>query len=577
MKPSNLLKTGGDMKMNASVKQLKEVGSVLFKKLFIVNVVLLSLFIVHLSLFGSDIQISLHASQFGVKFWSGTSASEISSLNSRLRTTVYQVTETDSVLILTIPSNTSVEEMMNAYALEPTVQFVSPVYFRLEIRDHPRMTYADKFIVRITRGLSESVIDELNSRYEVEIKYRFEFRQTKILVLKVSAPFLNNVEELCQIYLQNGSVEYTGPNWMMLDNMLGDGLFPNDPYFSSDLNSDGFTDQWNLHQISPNLDCDIDGPEGWAISTGNAAVKIGIMDTGIDYQEEGGIRLVHPDFRCSETELTKLVPESEWFNALPDPPNNESKDNNNHGTYMSAMAAAAVNNKNAFGGYEGTAGIGWSWAIKIMPMKMTYGGNPTEEDILQCLDWAMQHEVDVINMSWRYFGEQSNIDFALQTAYEDYDILHVACSHNDGVDTLTYPASNSYVVAVGGSSVDDRRWRFGNYGEGLEVVAPAGNNESPISNIYAPKRNFSYDFLSGTSGSSAQVAGLAALLKSFNYNLSNIAIREIICKSAEKVRTDLYNYNVQKDYGAWNYEMGYGRINAHQALLLALVFDNKSM
>jgi len=531
----------------------------------------LDLLIVCSNLLGGDIQISLHTSQIGVKFWTGTTSAEITALNSRFATNVYQVTETDSVLILAIPQHDVVEEMMNAYISEPIVQFVSPVYFRPDLRDHPRMTYADKMIVRLKKGASENVLDELNKKHKVEMKYQFEFRQIKIIVLLALSPFSKDIEELCQVYLQNQSVEYAGPNWKMLDYLLGGGVIPHDPYFHSDANSDGFTDQWNLHQVSPNPDCDIDAPEAWAISIGNSPVKIGIMDTGIDYIQEGSTRLVHPDFRCAELGLTKLVPESEWFNALPDTPNNEPLEINPHGTSMAGIAAAAVNNKNDQGEYEGTAGIGWSWAIKILPMKVT-DNKPEEEDILQCLDWAIQHDVDVINMSWQYVGEQSNIDLALQTAYEDHGIFLAACSHNQGVESITYPASNPYVVAVGGSAVDDSRWSYSNYGEGLEVVAPAGISPSPI-NIYAPKKHFIYWNSGATSGATAQVSGLAALLKSFDSSLSNVEIREIISKSAEQVRTDLYDYNVQKEYGAWNIEMGYGRINAYQALLMALSYN----
>jgi len=64
----------------------------------------------------------------------------------------------------------------------------------------------------------------------------------------------------------------------------------------------------------------------------------------------------------------------------------------------------------------------------------------------------------------------------------------------------------------------------------------------------------------GTSDSSPMAAGVAALMLSKNINLSGDSVKLIMEKYARKVGN--YNYNIQKEHGMWNDEMGYGMIDA---------------
>jgi hypothetical protein len=49
-----------------------------------------------------------------------------------------------------------------------------------------------------------------------------------------------------------------------------------------------------------------------------------------------------------------------------------------------------------------------------------------------------------------------------------------------------------------------------------------------------------------------------------NNSLSGDSVRAILERSA--LRVGNYSYNIQKEHGSWNYEMGYGRIDARAAL-----------
>jgi len=85
-----------------------------------------------------------------------------------------------------------------------------------------------------------------------------------------------------------------------------------------------------------------------------------------------------------------------------------------------------------------------------------------------------------------------------------------------------------------------------------------------------------YEHFPGTSCSAPIIAGIAGLLYSYDSSYTREDIEEIICRSAQKVNNidDIqpgdngifYDYSQQEEYGGWNEEMGYGRVNAFYAL-----------
>ena len=76
-----------------------------------------------------------------------------------------------------------------------------------------------------------------------------------------------------------------------------------------------------------------------------------------------------------------------------------------------------------------------------------------------------------------------------------------------------------------------------------------------------------FDHMNGTSSATPAAAGLAGLILSYRPCLTEAEVQDILQQSAQdKVGPS------SEDAAGWDPYMGWGRINAHQALLLAATY-----
>jgi len=125
---------------------------------------------------------------------------------------------------------------------------------------------------------------------------------------------------------------------------------------------------------------------------------------------------------------------------------------------------------------------------------------------------------------------------------------------------LVNPAnSNPDILTVGAITSSGSRSDFSNYGSQLDVVAPGTDILSTVPNNLIGNS-------SGTSMASPHVAGIAALVLSVNPCLTGKQVRDIIEQTAQKVGNYSYANDSDRYNGAWNNEMGYGLVNAYEAV-----------
>ncbi len=437
-------------------------------------------------------------------------------------------------------------------------------------------------------SLSETIIDEPHVEGEVLVK----FKEKKIDMDQVSgraslnafvfAKGLNkedtiapqnvtllssksneSTEELIDRLQDDSRVEYVVPNYLrkVFDISAPVQHIPNDTFFAK---------QWSLHNTAQDVngimgvnDADIDVPEAWSIFKGSSSTVVGVLDTGID--------ITHPDLvdnlwdgsaGCKDENGIAIpggCPNHGWnfvdnvngcsnvgANFVPNSP----ADDHGHGTHVSSIAAARGDND------MGISGV--NMQAKIMAIKVADScGSISSNSWIKGLNFAKQNGVKIVNASFGGF----NFSQAEHDAIQDFPGLFVAAAGNGGIDgsgddndnplTPNYPSNYDLntVIAVAATDSSDKIASFSNYGKtSVDIAAPGVN----IAGAFPDNR---YVYSSGTSMASPHVAGLAALIWSYDVNLTATQVRDDILKTG-----DTFTQSSGKEVSTGK------RINAYNAL-----------
>ncbi|MEU9505058.1 S8 family serine peptidase [Micromonospora sp. NPDC048170] len=233
------------------------------------------------------------------------------------------------------------------------------------------------------------------------------------------------------------------------------------------------SDQWHLRYLKVDQAHRIARGEG---------VTVAVPDTGVD---------AHPDLRRNLLLGTDIIPGGSG---------NGQQDRNGHGTGMAGLIAAHGHPLNS-----GALGIAPN--AKILPIMSSPANNLGDADDLALgIEFAISSGVDVISVSSG--GSTSpRLTGAIRKALAS-NIVIVAGSGNIPLDRLVaYPAREPGVIAVGGIDQAGRHAAVSVTGTEVDVVAPAVD-------IYSTSIDGKYRKGTGTSDSTAIVAGAAALIRS---------------------------------------------------------------
>lgn len=144
---------------------------------------------------------------------------------------------------------------------------------------------------------------------------------------------------------------------------------------------------------------------------------------------------------------------------------------------------------------------------KILPLKaFTSSGSGYLSTIVAALYYAVQHEANIVNMSFDTSSSSPALNQAIAYANQNGVVL-VAAAGNESTSAPVYPAAlDGQVMGIASTSDSDQLSSFSNYGTTDVWIAAPG--EYVISTF--PGGTFASS--SGTSFSSPLVAGTAALL-----------------------------------------------------------------
>ena len=146
-------------------------------------------------------------------------------------------------------------------------------------------------------------------------------------------------------------------------------------------------------------------------------------------------------------------------------------------------------------------------------------------------------------------------------------------------DTLSYPAQYPETIAVGANDVTSRRSHYSQWSSSLDFVAPsdgawaglgiettdrAGGNGYDPGNYCQAGGNSKFG---GTSSSTPLAAGIGALVRSANVNLSPAQVRNVLRQSCRKIDPSWYSYS--GILGGKDQYVGWGQVDANSAVSLA--------
>ncbi|BCY27780.1 S8 family peptidase [Flavobacterium okayamense] len=241
-----------------------------------------------------------------------------------------------------------------------------------------------------------------------------------------------------------------------------------------------------------------------------------------------------------------------------------------HGTHVAGIVAQVRGN--------GKGGDGVAKNVKIMAIRAVPNGDEYDKDIALGIRYAVDNGAKVINGSFgKYFSPNKEwVQDALKYAAEK-DVLVIFAAGNDSkdLDVVNKYPSDSYdgapeisnnVLIVGALNVEYGSKMvapFSNYGKkNVDVFAPGMK-------IYATTPNQSYEYLQGTSMASPNVAGVAALIRSYYPNLTAAQVKQIIMDSGLPLKNDV---KVGEDQHKANFSevSKTGKIvNAYNAIIMA--------
>ncbi len=368
------------------------------------------------------------------------------------------------------------------------------------------MTFNDKYDITSYKQLSEE-----NSISPMSNVYKVSFSKD------------SDIDKILKEFNNNPQVEYAEPNYLYQTFVL-----PNDTYFDQ---------QWALNQSN---DHDIDTPDAWNITTGNGSIVVAVIDTGVDWDHpdlaDNIWNNTHESVDGSDTDGNGYIDDIRGWDFYSNDSN--PADDHGHGSHCSGVIGAVGNNS------IGIAGICWN--CSIMPIKaLSSSGGGYSDDLANAIYYAVDNGANIISMSWGGYTESSLITDAINYAHNNSVVL-VAAAGNSNLDRKSYPAGYDSVIAVAATNQTDSKASFSNWGSWVDIAAPGVD-------IYSTFEGDTYYEASGTSMACPHVAGLAALLLSYNSSLTPQKLLNILKTSSESINSD--------------YFIGAGRINAYRSLL----------
>lgn len=318
---------------------------------------------------------------------------------------------------------------------------------------------------------------------------------------------------------------------------------PNDPRLG---------ESWGLEAIG---DIDVDAPQAWQLCTGSSDVVVAVIGDGTQRN--------HPD-------MPGVLEGMDFTDECVSPPCVGQPQGlcDNHETIVASIIKATANN--------GLHSVGVAPDTAILPIRSMrynlYGGSTCSSFVFSRwladgIDYATEQGVDVINLSWNTFNSRyPDITAAFQYAY-DAGIISFNSAGNGNRSVVYEPGRIFEVHSVTGINPSgDLFFESDSYASNR---GPNSEFTGPGQYIFALDRTgadgvedgsgpYGADATSvtGTSYASPHLAGLAALIRSYNPGLGPqevlYILKETVMDLGDSGRDDSFGWGLGKGQAAIN-------------------------
>ncbi|MBI3046531.1 MAG: S8 family peptidase [Candidatus Harrisonbacteria bacterium] len=272
----------------------------------------------------------------------------------------------------------------------------------------------------------------------------------------------------------------------------------------------------------------VDAELVWPSGNNADPVKVAIVDTGIS--------ATHPD-------LTANI--KGGYNAIN--PTKSWNDDNGHGSHV-AGTVAALNNS------IGVVGVGP--AIDLLAVKvLNRQGSGFLSDVIEGIQWAMNNNAQVINLSLGSDSGTQTMHDAVAAAHNAGVVVVAAAGNNGGA--VIYPAAYPEVIAVSATDSNNLLASFSSRGPEVDLAAPGVG-------VLSTYKGTGYATMSGTSMATPHVTGAAALVLNtpvgtYDANGNGLWDPSEVQQKLQDRATDLGDAGFDNLYG-------WGLVNAYSAV-----------
>ena len=280
-------------------------------------------------------------------------------------------------------------------------------------------------------------------------------------------------------------------------------------------------------------------------------VRVGIIDTGIDYMHEalgGGLGAGF-----------KVAGGYDFVNNDSDP-----RDDNGHGTHVAGIIAGSSTL------LKGLAPDVTLFSYKVLDAS----GNGTTSAVLAAIEQAIKDSIDIINLSLGTTGGDPDdiLSRAVDRTVEAGIVVVAAAGNESDYETITSPGVAREALTVGAVDSKNSVASFSSKGPSARIYGIKPDIVAPGESIFSAKINGGYVSESGTSMAAPYVTAVAANLREMHPLWSAREIRSGILAATRDLHLPVFSQGEGK--------LDTSKVSLLQTLItpasISLGFDNSS-